>query len=109
MSSVSKISENRRKEGISISGQGMDRVVERKMPIGRKIGIGVLGLLALAFAWWLTDSLLGGRSLSVDSQQLQGSGGVLTPWTALGDQLVSRLSRADNGNFMSLNVRVVNR
>jgi HlyD family secretion protein len=70
VSSISKISENRHRAGISISGQGMDRTVEKKMPISRKIGIGVLGVLVLVFAWWFIDTILGGRSLSVDSQRV---------------------------------------
>jgi HlyD family secretion protein len=48
----------------------MDRTVEKKMPLSHKIGIGLLGVLVIVFAWWLTDTLLGGRSLSVDSQRI---------------------------------------
>jgi HlyD family secretion protein len=64
---VSKISENRSDASISISGQGMDRRVERKTPPWRYAGFGALALLLLAFAWWFVDTLLGGRSLSVNS------------------------------------------
>lgn len=70
VSSISKISESRSDASISISGQGMDRTVEKKMPLSHKIGIGLLGVLVIVFAWWLTDTLLGGRSLSVDSQRI---------------------------------------
>jgi HlyD family secretion protein len=55
---------------MSISGQAMDRRVERKTPLVRKIGYGAAAILALAFAWWLVTALLGGRSLSVDSQRI---------------------------------------
>jgi HlyD family secretion protein len=64
---VSKISENRSDASINISGQGMDRRVERKTPPWRYAGFGGLALLLLAFAWWFVDTLLGGRSLSVNS------------------------------------------
>lgn len=71
MSTIRKISENRKGSGVSISGQGMDRQLEKKIPIARKIGLGAIVLLVLAFAWWLTQTLLGGRSLSVDSQRVK--------------------------------------
>lgn len=67
MAKVSKISENRSDASINISGQGMDRRVERKTPPWRYAGFGALALLLLAFAWWFVDTLLGGRSLSVNS------------------------------------------
>jgi len=70
VSNISKLSENRSDASISISGQAMDRTVEKKMPVGRKIGIGLLGVLIVVFAWWFTKTLLGGRSLSVDSQRI---------------------------------------
>jgi HlyD family secretion protein len=70
VSKVSKLSDSRIDTGIRISGQGMDRKVEKKMPVGRKLGFGALGVLVIVFAWWLTETLLGGRSLSVDSQRV---------------------------------------
>ena len=70
MGKVSKLSENRSDAGLSISGRGMDRIVEKKTPMGRKIGYGAIGLLILAFAGWLIDNLLGGRSLSVNAQRV---------------------------------------
>jgi len=45
-----------------------------------------------------------GLSLSLDGHQAVGGGGVLTPWTGLGELLVSRLRRAEGGAFMSLEV-----
>jgi HlyD family secretion protein len=56
--------------GISISGQGMDRQVARTTPPWRYAGFGALALLLLAFGWWFVDTLLGGRSLSVNSQRV---------------------------------------
>lgn len=70
MNKISKLSAMHKSDGVSISGQGMDRVVEKKMPLSHKAGFGIVGLLLLAFAWWLVDSLLDGRSLSVDSQRI---------------------------------------
>jgi len=67
---ISKLSEAHKDSSVSISGQGMDRIVEKKMSNGRKIGFLVIGILFIAFAWWLTDTLLSGRSLSVDSQRI---------------------------------------
>ena len=70
MNKISKLSAMHKSDGLSISGQGMDRVVEKKMPLSHKAGFGIGGLLLLAFAWWLIDTLLDGRSLSVDSQRI---------------------------------------
>jgi len=57
-------------DGLSVSGQGMDRIVEKKMPLSRKAGFAVAGVLLLVLAWWLINTLLDGRSLSVDSQRI---------------------------------------
>jgi HlyD family secretion protein len=54
----------------SISGQGMDRRVEKKTPLGRKLTYAAGGLLVLLFAGWLVSTLLAGRSLSVNSQRI---------------------------------------
>jgi len=70
MNKISKLSDNRSASGISISGQGMDRKVEKKMPVGRKLGFAGLVVLAAVFIWWLADTLTGGRSLSVNSQRV---------------------------------------
>jgi HlyD family secretion protein len=67
---ISKLSEAHKDSSVSISGQGMDRIVEKKMSNGRKISFFVIGALFIAIAWWLTDTLLSGRSLSVDSQRI---------------------------------------
>jgi len=70
MNKISKLSDNRSASGISISGQGMDRKVEKKIPVGRKLGFTGLVILAAVFIWWLADTLTGGRSLSVNSQRV---------------------------------------
>jgi HlyD family secretion protein len=54
----------------SISGQGMDRRIAKKTPLGRMLVYGVAGLLALLFVGWLVSTLLAGRSLSVNSERI---------------------------------------
>jgi HlyD family secretion protein len=56
--------------GMGISGQAMDRKVVRKTSLSKKLGYGVAALLVLAFAGWFIDTLLGGRSLSINSQRI---------------------------------------
>ena len=58
---------------MSVSGQGMDRVVAKKRPMSQWIGMGVGAVLLAAFAWWFIDTLMGGRSLSVNSQRIMVS------------------------------------
>ena len=70
MSKISRLSENQGTRNVSISGQGMDRVVAKKTPIARKVAYVAAGLLALLFVYWLVAMLLGGRSLSVNSQRV---------------------------------------
>jgi HlyD family secretion protein len=70
VSKISKIAEPTPGPTSGISGQGMDRRVEKKTSLGRKIGFGVAGLLAAAFIWWIAGMLLGGRSLNVNSQRI---------------------------------------
>jgi len=48
----------------------MDRRIEKKTPIGRKLMYVGAGMLALLFAWWLISTLLGGRSLSINSERI---------------------------------------
>lgn len=67
---MSKIAENHSDSSINISGQGMDRRVQRKTPPWGYAVFAALALLLLAFAWWFVDTLMGGRSLSVNSQRV---------------------------------------
>ena len=69
MSKISQLSESR-DNGVSISGQSMDRVVAKKMPLGRMVSYGVGAVVAALFIYWLVGMLLGGRSLSVNSQRI---------------------------------------
>ncbi|MDJ0812321.1 MAG: efflux RND transporter periplasmic adaptor subunit [Woeseiaceae bacterium] len=73
MSKISQLAENRSSQGVNISGQGMDRVVAKKTPWGRKAAYGLGAILAALFVYWLVDTLLGGRSLSVNSQRVMVS------------------------------------
>jgi HlyD family secretion protein len=67
---IRQLSEKRTSTGVSMSGQGMDRRVEKGFSPYRTAGIFALLLLMAGFAWWLTDTLLGGRSLSVDAGRI---------------------------------------
>ena len=55
---------------MGMSGQGMDRKVAKKTPIGRNVAYAAAGLLIMVFAWWLIDMLMSGRSLSINSQRI---------------------------------------
>jgi len=69
VSKISRLAESR-DNGVSISGQSMDRVVAKKMPLGRMVGYGIGAVMAALFIYWLIGMLLGGRSLSVNSQRI---------------------------------------
>jgi len=70
---IRKIREAREPGSVGISGQGMDRRVEKKTSYGR-YALYAAGVVAvLLFAWWFVDMLLGGRSLSVNSQRITAS------------------------------------
>ncbi|MDH4056921.1 MAG: biotin/lipoyl-binding protein, partial [Gammaproteobacteria bacterium] len=56
--------------GMGVSGQAMDRKVDKKKPITKKLGYAAAGLLVITFTGWFVDTLLGGRSLSVNSQRI---------------------------------------
>ena len=48
----------------------MDRRVEKKTPFGRFAIYAAGGIGALLFAWWFVDAVMGGRSLSVNSERI---------------------------------------
>jgi HlyD family secretion protein len=56
--------------GMGISGQAMDRKVVKKTPLARKLGYGAAAMLVIVFTWWFVNTLLGGRSLSINSQRI---------------------------------------
>jgi HlyD family secretion protein len=70
MSKISRIADEQRHAGVNISGESMDRIVERRTPVGRKIAYAVGVVVAVLFIWWLVGMLLGGRSLSVNAQRV---------------------------------------
>jgi HlyD family secretion protein len=70
LTKISNIRQTQQDSGSSISGQSMDRRVEKKTPMGRKLMYGVVALLVLLFAGWLASTLLAGRSLSVNSERI---------------------------------------
>jgi len=73
VSTISKISETRQDAPRAISGQGMDRVVARKAPLGRKLAYAAGAVLAAGVAWLLLGLITGGRSLSINAQRIMVS------------------------------------
>jgi len=70
MDKIRQIKNQTQPAGLGISGQGMDRKVQKKTPLTTKAAYAAAALLVVAFAWWFVDTLLGGRSLSVNSQRI---------------------------------------
>lgn len=70
MDKIRKIREAKEPAGVGISGQGMDRRVDKKTPYGRWASYAAGAIAVLLFAWWFVDMLMGGRSLSVNSQRI---------------------------------------
>lgn len=70
MTKISSLRQNRQDAGVSVSGQGMDRRIEKKTPLSRKLMYAGAGVLVLLFAWWLVSTLLAGRSLSINSERI---------------------------------------
>jgi HlyD family secretion protein len=70
MDKIRKLQTQNQTRGMGISGQGMDRKVPKKTPIGKRVGYVAAALLLLAFGWWFVDTLLQGRSLTVNSQRI---------------------------------------
>jgi len=67
---VSNLADQSSGQTKNLSGQGMDRRVEKRSSMGRKLAYGAAGLLAVAFVWWVAGMLLGGRSLNVNAQRI---------------------------------------
>jgi len=70
MDKIRKLKSTTQPAGMGVSGQGMDRKVTKKTPIGAKLGYAAAALLAVAFAWWFIDTLMNGRSLTVNAQRI---------------------------------------
>jgi len=73
MDKIRQLKNQTQPAGMGISGQGMDRKVQKKTPLTTKAAYAAAALLVVAFAWWFVDTLLGGRSLSVNSQRIIAS------------------------------------
>ena len=73
MDKIRKIREASQPAGMGVSGQAMDRRVDKKMSYGRYALYAAGGIAVLLFAWWFIDMLAGGRSLSVNSQRITAS------------------------------------
>ncbi len=70
MEKISQLKNQTRTAGMGVSGQGMDRKVQKKAPLAKRAGYAIAALLLVTFGWWFVDTLLGGRSLSVNSQRI---------------------------------------
>ncbi|MEM1091186.1 MAG: efflux RND transporter periplasmic adaptor subunit [Pseudomonadota bacterium] len=67
MTTISRIADSPGPASVSISGQGMDRVVAPRTSKLKLLGYGAAVAGVLVFAWWLVGVVTGGRSLSVDT------------------------------------------
>jgi HlyD family secretion protein len=67
---ISKLSATHRGQKVNLSGQAMDRRVEKKVSLSSKLGYIAVGVVAITFVWWLVTTLMGGRSLSVNSERI---------------------------------------
>ena len=70
MNNISEIAASKSRREVNISGQGMDRVVKKRMSPARKLAYVAAAIVAAAFVWWLVGMLTGGRTLSVNSQRV---------------------------------------
>jgi HlyD family secretion protein len=70
MDKIRKLKSQPQPASTSISGQGMDRKVTRKTPLSKKLAYGGVALFLLAFAAWWVDTLMNGRSLSINAQRI---------------------------------------
>ncbi|MEM6808135.1 MAG: efflux RND transporter periplasmic adaptor subunit [Pseudomonadota bacterium] len=73
MSKVSSIEKPHTPGRPGLSGQGMDRIVEKRTDWRKRAGYAALALAAAAFAWWVFATLTGGRSLSVNAERIKVS------------------------------------
>ena len=70
MDKIRQLKNQTQPAGMGISGQGMDRKIQKKTPLTTKAAYAAAAMLLVAFAWWFVDTLMGGRSLSVNSQRI---------------------------------------
>jgi len=67
---IRKLRQETYPKSMGVSGEGMDRRVEKKTSVTRKAAFAAVGLLIAAFAWWFVDTILSGRSLSINSERI---------------------------------------
>ena len=70
MANISRLKDSKPPHESSVSGQGMDRRVERRTPWRKVAGWVLAALVAAGFVAWLTLLLIGGRSLTVQSGRI---------------------------------------
>lgn len=73
MDKIRKLKSPSAAPGMGISGQAMDRQVEKKASLTRRVGYVAGTLLLVAFGWWFVDTLLNGRSLTINSERISVS------------------------------------
>jgi len=70
MDKIRKIKSQTQPASLGVSGQGMDRQIQKKASVSSKVGYGLGILLLIAFAAWFVNTLSNGRSLSVNSERI---------------------------------------
>ena len=70
MDKIRKLQTQKTSTGMGVSGQGMDRKVQKKASIWKKVGYVAAAMLVVAVGWLFVDTLLQGRSLTVNSQRI---------------------------------------
>jgi len=71
VTNISKIAKPSEPPRRPISGQGMDRVVERQTPWTRKAAYGAAGIVLIAAIVWLAGLITGGRTLAVNADRIR--------------------------------------
>jgi HlyD family secretion protein len=71
VNNISKLAKSSEPQQRPISGQGMDRVVERQTPWTRKAAYGAAGIVLIAAIVWLAGLITGGRTLAVNADRIR--------------------------------------
>ena len=67
---IRKLRDAQTTAGLGVSGQGMDRRIEKKVSKKQMVLFAASATVVLAGAWWVFDTLAGGRSLTVNAQRI---------------------------------------
>ena len=70
MEKIRKLRDAQTTAGLGVSGQGMDRRIEKKVSKKQMVLFAASATVVLAGAWWVFDTLAGGRSLTVNAQRI---------------------------------------